>query len=40
MSDLLLEIGTEEIPAKFMPPAFSRVSKINERKIGRASSGL
>lgn len=33
MSDLLLEIGTEEIPAKFMPPALAELAKITKEKL-------
>jgi len=39
MSDLLLEIGTEEIPAKFMPPALAELAqlakdRLEEERIG------
>ena len=33
MSDLLLEIGTEEIPAKFMPPALAELAKLTKEKL-------
>ncbi len=33
MSDLLLEIGTEEIPAKFMPQALAELAKITKEKL-------
>jgi len=31
MRDLLLEIGTEEIPAKFMPPALQQLKELTQR---------
>ena len=39
MSDLLLEIGLEEVPAKFMPPALAELkqmaeSQLTEQRIG------
>jgi len=39
MADLLLEIGLEEVPAKFMPPALAELKEIatkqfNEQRIG------
>ncbi|KJS80366.1 MAG: glycyl-tRNA synthetase subunit beta [Peptococcaceae bacterium BICA1-8] len=33
MRDLLLEIGTEEIPAKFMPPALQQLKELTEKKF-------
>lgn len=33
MSDLLLEIGTEEIPAKFMPPALAELAKLTKETL-------
>ena len=33
MRDLLLEIGTEEIPAKFMPPALQQLKEQAERRF-------
>ena len=33
MSDLLLEIGTEEIPAKFMPQSLAQLAKITKEKL-------
>ena len=33
MSDLLLEIGTEEIPAKFMPPALAELKQLASDKL-------
>ena len=29
MSDLLLEIGLEEVPAKFMPPALAELKHLH-----------
>ena len=38
MSDLLLEIGLEEVPAKFMPPALAELAKSDGRNpTGRSS---
>ena len=39
MADLLLEIGLEEVPAKFMPPALAELKEIatkqfTEQRIG------
>lgn len=36
MSNLLLEIGTEEIPAKFMPPALEQLKELAEKKLKEA----
>jgi glycyl-tRNA synthetase beta chain len=36
MRNLLLEIGTEEIPAKFMPPALKQLKELTERKFKEA----
>ncbi|MDK2824055.1 MAG: glycyl-tRNA synthetase beta chain [Clostridia bacterium] len=36
MRNLLLEIGTEEIPAKFMPPALRQLKELTERKFKEA----
>ncbi|NLT95585.1 MAG: glycine--tRNA ligase subunit beta [Clostridia bacterium] len=36
MNDLLLEIGTEEIPAKFMPPALEQLKELAENKLNEA----
>jgi len=36
MRNLLLEIGTEEIPAKFMPPALKQINELAERKFKEA----
>ena len=33
MSDLLLEIGLEEVPAKFMPPALAELKEIAEKQL-------
>lgn len=33
MSDLLLEIGLEEVPAKFMPPALAELKKMAETQL-------
>lgn len=33
MSDLLLEIGLEEVPAKFMPPALAELKKLAEAQL-------
>lgn len=34
MTDLLLEIGTEEIPAKFMPAALAQLETVAKTKLG------
>ncbi len=39
MSDLLLEIGTEEIPAKFMPQALAELAKITKEKLDEKRLG-
>lgn len=36
MANLLLEIGTEEIPAKFMPPALKQLKELALKKLGDA----
>src|SRR5690554_5366568 len=36
MRSLLLEIGTEEIPAKFMPPALRQLKELAEKKFSEA----
>ncbi|MGI6224611.1 MAG: glycine--tRNA ligase subunit beta, partial [Peptococcales bacterium] len=36
MRNLLLEIGTEEIPAKFMPPALQQLKEMAEKKFSEA----
>jgi len=36
MRNLLLEIGTEEIPAKFMPPALQQLKELTEKKFSEA----
>lgn len=36
MGNLLLEIGTEEIPAKFMPPALKQLQELAESKFKEA----
>ena len=33
MSDLLLEIGLEEVPAKFMPPALAELKQMAETQL-------
>ncbi|SMB91423.1 glycyl-tRNA synthetase beta chain [Desulfonispora thiosulfatigenes DSM 11270] len=33
MANLLFEIGTEEIPAKFMPPALKQLKELAEKKL-------
>ncbi|MFZ7103728.1 MAG: glycine--tRNA ligase subunit beta [Peptococcaceae bacterium] len=36
MRNLLLEIGTEEIPAKFIPPALEQLQEMTRRKFAEA----
>lgn len=36
MRNILLEIGTEEIPAKFMPPALQQLKDMAEKKFSEA----
>lgn len=36
--DLLLEIGTEEVPAHFMPSNFSSIKRKSNCKISRNAS--
>ncbi|MBM7867987.1 glycine--tRNA ligase subunit beta [Heliobacterium gestii] len=38
--DLLLEIGTEEIPAKFMPPALAQLRELAEKGLQEARLGF
>lgn len=33
MKDLLMEIGLEEVPAKFMPPALNQLAQLAEEKL-------
>ena len=33
MRDLLLEIGLEEVPAKFMPPALAELKQLAETAL-------
>ena len=40
MANLLLEIGTEEIPAKFMPSALKQLQELAENKFKRNKDRL
>ena len=40
MSDLLLEIGLEEIPAKFMPPALAELKQMAETQLSEQRIGF
>ena len=32
--DFILEIGTEEIPASYLPPALEQIKKLAEKELG------
>ncbi len=39
-SELLLEIGTEEIPARFLPPVLSEMAQDLRRRLEQARLGV